>query len=67
MGFEGCDITSDEKFVENLGYQLEVVPTNIAKSFLMYVKKSRPVLYAQSFAVESYIIAQVSWGAKKSL
>ena len=31
MGFEGCDITPMKKFVENLGYQLEVVPTNIAK------------------------------------
>lgn len=31
LGFEGCDISPLSEFVEHLGYQLEVVPTNIAK------------------------------------
>lgn len=33
MGFEGCDITPMQAFVEQLGYPLEIVPTNIAKVF----------------------------------
>ncbi|GCF95150.1 tRNA 2-thiocytidine(32) synthetase TtcA [Enterococcus florum] len=31
MGFKGCDLAPLQQFVNNLGYQLEVVPTNIAK------------------------------------
>lgn len=31
MGFEGVDLTPMKDFVASLGYQLEIVPTNIAK------------------------------------
>lgn len=31
MGFEGVELKPMQDFVENLGYQLDVVPTNIAK------------------------------------
>lgn len=31
MGFDGVDLQPMKQFVEELGYQLEVVPTNIAK------------------------------------
>ncbi len=31
MGFEGVDLKPLQEFVSNLGYELEVVPTNIAK------------------------------------
>lgn len=31
MGFEDCDSTPMKEFVESMGYELEIVPTNIAK------------------------------------
>ncbi|MGO3912359.1 tRNA 2-thiocytidine biosynthesis TtcA family protein [Enterococcus viikkiensis] len=31
MGFEDCDTTPMKEFVESMGYELEIVPTNIAK------------------------------------
>ena len=60
MGFEGCDITPMKQFVESLGYQLEIVPTNIAKSFLIFVKKSRLVRYVQSYVEASCTIELVN-------
>lgn len=31
LGFEGCDLSPMKDFVKTVGYQLEIVPTNIAK------------------------------------
>ncbi|MFC4771015.1 tRNA 2-thiocytidine biosynthesis TtcA family protein [Enterococcus hermanniensis] len=42
MGFEGCDITPMKQLVEDLGYTLEIVPTNIAKIVFDIRKEHSP-------------------------